>query len=225
MKKNYYEILEISENASQEIVEKAYKTLAMKYHPDLHGEENKANYEEKLKDINEAYEVLKDENKRATYDAELAEKRGVNEVSNMQQSDWARESQSNNRPVWEEDLSQKDMNSAVTQQQEAMNRAAVQQEEALRQEALRQEALRQQEAMDRAYQKAYRDAYVQELKRRGFKIRYKKTPKDYLRIVITFIVIIVLAVLLWQIPFIRNYFIDLYENNMIIHLFLSPFLG
>ena len=69
MEKNtLYEILEVSEKASQEIIEKAYKTLAKKYHPDLQGEADKQNAEAMMKKINEAYEVLSNEEKRKAYD-------------------------------------------------------------------------------------------------------------------------------------------------------------
>lgn len=72
---NLYELLEVSEKASQEIIEKAYKTLAKKWHPDLQGGPNKALAEEKMKKINNAYNILSDENKRKEYDAKLEEER------------------------------------------------------------------------------------------------------------------------------------------------------
>ena len=72
---NLYELLEVSEKASQEIIEKAYKTLAKKWHPDLQGGSNKALAEEKMKKINNAYSILSDENKRKEYDAKLEEER------------------------------------------------------------------------------------------------------------------------------------------------------
>ena len=71
MNKNYYEILQINQNASSEIIEKAYKTLAKKYHPDLQEESKKSESEEILKEINEAYEVLSDPIKRKNYDMTL----------------------------------------------------------------------------------------------------------------------------------------------------------
>ena len=46
MNKNYYEILEVDKNASAEVIEKAYKALVKKYHPDLQEEKNKALAEE-----------------------------------------------------------------------------------------------------------------------------------------------------------------------------------
>ena len=64
MNKNYYDILQINRNASPEIIEKAYKTLAKKYHPDLQTEENKKQAEEILKEINEAYEILSEPEKK-----------------------------------------------------------------------------------------------------------------------------------------------------------------
>ena len=72
MNKNYYDILQVNRNASPEIIEKAYKTLAKKYHPDLQAEENKKQAEEILKEINEAYEVLSNPEKKKVYDISLS---------------------------------------------------------------------------------------------------------------------------------------------------------
>lgn len=64
---NYYEILEVSTNASKEVIKNAYRALIKKYHPDSYIG-NKVYAENKLKKINEAYEVLSDDNKRLLYD-------------------------------------------------------------------------------------------------------------------------------------------------------------
>ncbi|MBL7158618.1 MAG: molecular chaperone DnaJ [Candidatus Omnitrophica bacterium] len=66
MKRDYYETLGISKTVGDEEIRSAYRKLAMKYHPDKHQGEKQA--EEKFKEISEAYEVLSDENKKATYD-------------------------------------------------------------------------------------------------------------------------------------------------------------
>ncbi len=63
---DYYEILEVSREASFEEIKKAYRKLALKYHPDRNPGDKEA--EEKFKLINEAYQVLSDEEKRALYD-------------------------------------------------------------------------------------------------------------------------------------------------------------
>ena len=64
--KDYYEILEVSKTANGDEIKKAFHRLALKYHPDRNPGDKEA--ESKFKEINEAYEVLKDEQKRAAYD-------------------------------------------------------------------------------------------------------------------------------------------------------------
>ena len=68
MAKDYYSILGISKDSTKEEIKKAYKKLALKYHPDRSPEEKKKENEEKFKEINEAAAVLGDEKKRAQYD-------------------------------------------------------------------------------------------------------------------------------------------------------------
>ena len=63
---DYYELLEVSRDASGDEIKKSFRRLAMKYHPDRNPGNKEA--EQKFKQINEAYEVLKDEQKRAAYD-------------------------------------------------------------------------------------------------------------------------------------------------------------
>ena len=64
--KDYYKILGVERNSTNDHIKRAYRQLAKKYHPDLHPGDKKA--EEKFKEINEAYEVLGDAQKRARYD-------------------------------------------------------------------------------------------------------------------------------------------------------------
>ncbi len=65
MAKDFYGTLGVDKNASADEIKSAYRKLAKKYHPDMNKEPGA---EQKFKDINEAYEVLGDENKRAQYD-------------------------------------------------------------------------------------------------------------------------------------------------------------
>lgn len=65
-KRDYYEVLGVDKNASEDEIKKAYRKLAKKYHPDLNPGDKEA--EEKFKEANEAYEVLSDAEKKAKYD-------------------------------------------------------------------------------------------------------------------------------------------------------------
>lgn len=176
--KNYYEILEISQNASPEIVDKAYKVLVKKYHPDLQTDNNeKIKCEAKIKEINEAYDVLSNTQKRMEYDNSLKI----------------------NAPKKEENISNTNN---------------------YNKEKIQEEIKRQREETYRRYEqsinKAYHDAYIQDLKNRGYKIKYKKTFNDYLRSLIALLITIGIIILVLQIPFIKNYFIELYNENKII---------
>lgn len=77
---NYYEILQISVNASEEVVRASYKAMCKKYHPDVFKDGGS-----KMRQVNEAYEVLSDSKKRAEYDVEL-ERIRINTESKMNES-------------------------------------------------------------------------------------------------------------------------------------------
>ena len=65
-KRDYYEVLGVERGADEAALKKAYRRLAMKYHPDRNPDDKEA--EEKFKEANEAYEVLSDAQKRGAYD-------------------------------------------------------------------------------------------------------------------------------------------------------------
>ena len=64
-KRDYYEVLGISKSASSDEIKRAYRKMAKKYHPDVNKEPGA---EEKFKEVQEAYDVLSDDNKKAAYD-------------------------------------------------------------------------------------------------------------------------------------------------------------
>ncbi|NDA69923.1 MAG: molecular chaperone DnaJ, partial [Betaproteobacteria bacterium] len=65
-KRDYYEVLGVAKNGSDDDIKKAYRKLAMKFHPDRNPGDKTA--EDKFKELNEAYAVLSDAQKRETYD-------------------------------------------------------------------------------------------------------------------------------------------------------------
>lgn len=202
MNKNYYDILQVNRNASPEIIEKAYKTLAKKYHPDLQSEENKKQAEEILKEINEAYEVLSVPEKKESYDAFLLKQENAFKTQTENIPQEATQSTTPSYTISEEELRLK---------QEHL--------ENLR----RQQELAYQEQLQQARQKAYYDAYIQDLKNRGYKIRYKKTFKDYIKGFVTLFFTILVLFVLCRIPFVKNYLVRLVEENELLHSVFSFF--
>lgn len=218
MDKNYYEILEIDKNASPEIIEKAYKTLAKKYHPDLQDDAHKKEAEETLKKINEAYETLSNPEKKSIYDQTI-ESHTISEddYNNLYEQNQILKEQlkhtndtsnrNSNTQYTPNDYSYfQQPNSTYSQE---TNNIGNYEDELRRQE----ENLYYQQQLQNAREKAYHDAYIQDLKNRGYKIRYKKTFKEYVKDFIALIIFILILVLIWQIPFVRNFFIDFYNNN------------
>lgn len=207
--KTYYDWLEVSPKASSEVIEKAYKALVRKYHPDLQ-EDNRQEAEELMKKINEAYDVLSNNEKRIKYDADLKLNQEHNQTQNHIQ-------QTTNNNI----SKQHSIHELAYQQKLALKRQQQLELERQRQAELAQ--IEYQRQVDAARQKAYHDAYIQDLKNRGYKIRYKKTFKDYVRVAITILIIILVLFVAWQIPFIRNWFIDLYNDNELIQIIVNVF--
>lgn len=196
--KNFYEILEINENASQEIVEKAYKVLVKKYHPDLQTDlEQKHQCEIKIKEINEAYETLSNNELRLAYDEKLKQEQyeklrsAVQYQVDKQQAQKVQPQATNINP---------NMNISNQNQQLNNERKIDKQFEKDYRDAVNQ---------------AYQDAYVKQLKDMGYRIKYKKTPKEIIKTIIVIAVTILIIFLILQLPPVKSFFKDLYDSNSI----------
>ena len=196
--KTLYEVLEVSENASKEIIEKAYKVLAKRYHPDLQTEQNKKEAEKKMKQINEAYEVLSDEAKRKEYDLKLAEEKQQEKVQMQQeayrQKQYEQVYQETTRPMSEQEY------------REALKREY---------QKRREEQERQREIQEQ-YEQKYQQAYEGYLRRLGYKIKYKWTWKRLKDLLITLLIIIAICAILWFFPPTKQLIMDFYNSNFII---------
>lgn len=195
--KNYYEILEVDKNASQEVIEKAYKTLAKKYHPDLQTGSKQAEYAEKMKIINEAYEVLSNDYKRQQYNEKL-------------QSEQKQE-YSQNQGISQQEQDRIIRENYVLKQQLNMmgNRQQVDEGTIINMSRILNEQIKS------ARRQAHHDAYIQELKNRRYKVRYRHNLKYYSKVIIGIAVMILLCLSIYQIPPVKHFFQDMYNENII----------
>ena len=216
-KKTYYEILEVSENASPEVIEKAYKILVKKYHPDLQPPEEKKNAENKMKEINEAYDILGDEEKKKKYDDELASER---EQAQREEELKRQASQQNvygqNNQRYTESTYNNINNQSVHNPDFNYDIDRMKYEQ-----KLRKEEEEQRRKMQDNLNKEYANAYNNYLRSLGYKVKEnwtKEKTKDLLLVIAIFVVFIFL---LWLFPPTRNWLIDFYESNPIIRAFVN----
>ena len=180
--KNYYEILEVNKKASKEVIEKAYKVLVKKYHPDLFTGEKKIYAEKKIKEINEAYNVLTNEFMREQYDAELEkqEQQILYEKYNKQQNNQNQDKRMKKKKEKEE----------IEETNKKMKKNKVGSFSGL---------------LDLC-----KELYKNKPKREEFK---EITKKDILAFVLTIIVVILIGIALWFIPFTNGWMRELLFEN------------
>ena len=223
--KNYYEILEVDSKASPEVIERAYKTLVKKYHPDLQNGAMKDEYGEKMKEINEAYSVLSDDYKKASYDEQLRrtiisreEYENAIQENERLRNELERNATVNNDQFYNERVQNNNYQRPVQNNEyngfEDGN-AITNMGKILREEIKR--------ATEKAYNKAYEEAYIQDMKNRGYKIRYKHDFKYYIKLAGCIFVVILAFVIIYQIPIVKGFFTKLYENNIFFRIIVNLF--
>lgn len=141
---NLYEILEVSEKASKEVIEKAYRVLAKKYHPDLQMPEEKQKAENIMKQINEAYEILSDDEKRKEYDISLMLERKKKEIE-IERKINNRNRQENDRKIEYNNINYEEKQTIINEQEQYQDSQNLQNE------------------MNRAYAQAYNN-YLRSLR-------------------------------------------------------------
>ncbi len=184
--KDYYGILEVNEKASQEIIEKAYKTLVKKYHPDLYSSVEKKEAEKKLKDINEAYNILSDSFLRSQYDLELQKEKET----------------AQNKEYNERMYSRRNQNVNANQQQSENNGSKAQ-----------TKIVRNKSNVGTIF--GIIDL-VKDLFANKPKIEKKKiSQKDWLAVGLTIIALLIIGVILWFVPFTNGWMRQLLFENPI----------
>lgn len=211
---NYYEVLEVSEKASKEVIEKAYKALAKKYHPDLNID-NKLEAEEKMKQINEAFDVLIDDEKRANYDSVLNKKREIEKrKEEISKNSVSSDSNSSNSQKNFEDHNKIAYSSGYSTDKDDNFYVNTYNMDEKTKKKLQQK-------LQERYLEAY-DAYLRE---RGYKLKYKWTFRRIMQLVLAILVFIALCIILFFIPPIHSYCIDLYNENFVVKLFVDIISG
>lgn len=206
-----YDVLEVSPKASKEIIEKAYKTLAKKYHPDLQTQENRALAEEKMKKINEAYEILSDDFKRSEYDKELEELKRQKLEEKIEEDKIVNNQNYNNENYYNN-----------------QNSNYYNEEENWKNQFLRLSKRQQRKLIKKIEKNAneeYRKLYEDYFRSLGYKIPHKWTFKDIVTISIVIIVLILIFLILWAIPSTHAWMINLYEENLIVNILVKLVIG
>ena len=187
--KDYYGILEVNEKASQEIIEKAYKTLVKKYHPDLYSTIQKKEAEQKLKEINEAYDVLSNSFLRSQYDIELQK-----EKNNKQRNE-------KNIKNQEEVINQKSNPKVLKNRSKKSN----------------VEKVHSKTNIGAVFEllKLEKDLCKKKLKKRE---KTKMNQKDWMALGLTIVIIVAIGVILWFIPFTNGWMRQLIFENALFNL-------
>lgn len=230
MEQNYYEILEVNKNASPEIIEKAYKTLVKKYHPDLQQDENKNKYEEKIKKINEAYDILSNPEKRKKYDLNLKNTEiSINDYNSLYQENI---NLKNNLNILKEKLNY--LNNIQNNYEKnnlnynnlENNKNNINQEysDNYYTENFNNSNSKNNENYSENNNINYNDInYTNYFS--NFFVNIKNKLKDLFAFFITILIIIFIFFILWHIPFTKNYLIKLYNENSILQFFINLFFG
>ena len=197
---NLYEILEVSEKASKEVIDKAYHVLVKKYHPDLQQGEEKQNAEEKMKEINEAYEILSNEEKRKKYDISLEEQRKQKEIIEEQ-----KRKQQINEYEQEKIQEQLENQTYYRNENQSINKN-------IGENNSYQNAKKIQKEINRAYVNAYNN-YLRSL---GYKVKEPWTFKRFLELLKVLAILTIIILIIWFFPPTHKLLIDFYENNFII---------
>lgn len=234
--KNYYEILEVNKKASKEVIEKAYKVLVKKYHPDLQTGTNKKYAEEKIKEINEAYSVLTDQFMKEQYDIELEkqeqealyrkyeQQQNVN-TQNTNQNNYtsninntnSRNSYSNkagNSKASNNEWNAKNGNRSKTRNNQ--NRHNIEAEE------LNEKMSKYKVGSFSGIIALCKELYKNKPKRDEIK---EVTKKDIIALILTIIVVILIGVALWFIPFTNGWMRQLLFENPLFNAIGSLFNG
>lgn len=189
---NLYEILEVSKNASKEVIDKAYHVLAKKYHPDLQTNEKEKNIaKEKMQKINSAYEILGDEQKRKIYDLKLEQE--IEEQKRKENQKQLEELRNLKQNMQAQNIGRNEVNDV----QNNMNNSSMQNIQTIYKN------------LGKSYKQAY-NSY------RGVKVKEPWTKERALAVIKSLAIVAIIVIAIWFFPPTHKVIVDFYENNELI---------
>ena len=231
-----YDLLEVSENASKEEIEKSYTRLIMEYqmNPSLDAEANKDN-EMILNKLKIAYGILSNDEKRKKYDEDLAKKRAEELIKNVsvapqvnEESQKVEESvqEKTVEPVQSVPAQPTAQTNEIVETNESYKIVEEEEEVVLTKEEqarLRKAAqkefktnLKKAQKAEEEYNQAYNEAYNNYLRKLGYEVKEPWTWKRVKNTIIGILIIVIVCTLVWIIPPTRQILIDFYNENYIV---------
>ncbi|MBR3613787.1 MAG: DnaJ domain-containing protein [Clostridia bacterium] len=226
-----YDLLEVSEDASKEEIEKSYLYLINEYKTDPRNPQEVNNENEMiLKKMKLAYDILIDDEKRKKYDAELARKRAEELIKNVTVS--SSDSEEIDKKV-EENIPENEISNVEQIQHDEIEKyeedddyeddttkiELTDNEKKKLKKAAEKEFknnLKKVQKAEEEYNRAYNEAYNNYLRKMGYTVKEPWTLKRLKNLIIGLFVIIVVCILIWILPPTKNLLIRIYEENFII---------
>ena len=168
--------------------------------------------EKRMKEINEAYDILGDEAKRRQYDEKLSAQREMEKQQQNQQSQRRQE-----QPPQYQNM----QSNGVNQNTRRPDQVAYRRYEDMQRRRYEEELRRQQEKMQENMQQEYQNAYYNYLRSLGYKIKETWTWQRTKDLLITLLIIAVICTILWFLPPTHKMLVDIYESNPIIKIIVN----
>lgn len=232
-----YDLLEVDENATKQEIEESYQKLILEYHknPSLSAQENQEN-EMILNKLKIAYDILSNDEKRKKYDNDLAKKRAEDLIKNVSTSNVIKEENNLKEEKAKENTIKNDVvdnseNENSTEKYTAVKRENVsedysedevvlskEEQEKLRKAAQKEfkNNLKKAQKAEEEYNQAYNEAYNNYLRKMGYNVKEPWTLKRVKNVVITLVAIVLVCIIAWMIPPVREILTSIYEDNIII---------
>ncbi len=190
---NLYEILEVSENASEETINKIYKIQAKRYHPDLQtSETKKLEAQEKMKKINEAYSILSDANKRKEYDEKLKQQREEQKQIEKQQI----------------------INEATDEYNEKVQKTYYNQVQ------LNNKVYNENQQDQNVYTKK---DYIRDYNKRLRKLKFQNWKENFIINLKVILIMVIILTFIWLFPPTHKFLVNMYEENFILQAIVEIF--